>query len=238
MNISIKLAAIVAITLVSVSANAELVKTDWKTQGDGLATLDTQSGLEWLDVDQTTSLSMNQVIAQLDTSFSGWRLPSVREVHAFIDRAMPLQSLHRTHENASGGYWAPSDQAIEDEAVAFQSFVGITHSDDRYGEYSYVNYVNDEQEINGLASILFYGVVTGRQNSDNRTHIRIDSKYSDSYDSPSPAYGVFLVSDGGATLTSINNPSINSATNVSSPLSFGLVTMGLLSLAGLRRKQK
>ncbi|BCV27700.1 hypothetical protein [Shewanella algae] len=46
-------AFILATGLISAQANAAFVETDWKAQGDGLATLDTDTGIEWLDVSET-----------------------------------------------------------------------------------------------------------------------------------------------------------------------------------------
>lgn len=44
-------------------ASAVLISTDLLTAGDGLLTLDTATGLEWLDLTQTVGQSYNSVFA-------------------------------------------------------------------------------------------------------------------------------------------------------------------------------
>jgi hypothetical protein len=51
---------LIALLISATSAHAELVATDWKNTGDGLATLDTATGIEWLDLTQTDNMSINQ----------------------------------------------------------------------------------------------------------------------------------------------------------------------------------
>jgi hypothetical protein len=71
------------------ASHASLVVTDWQTSGDGLLTLDTDTQLLWLDWTQGTSMSVNQVMAQLGAggSFEGFRYATVAEVHAFFSNA-------------------------------------------------------------------------------------------------------------------------------------------------------
>lgn len=66
-------------------AHAELIETDWQNLGDNLSVLDTNSGMEWLDLSQTLAMTVGNVIGQMDSPFSGWRLPSYDEVHALLD---------------------------------------------------------------------------------------------------------------------------------------------------------
>ena len=80
MKILTKVLAISAISMASMSASAELIGTDWKADGDKLATLETVSGIEWLDLTQTIGKSINDVQELLDTTFAGWRLPRRVEV--------------------------------------------------------------------------------------------------------------------------------------------------------------
>jgi hypothetical protein len=50
----------VALLLSATSTQAALVETDWTNTGDALATLDTDTGIEWLDLTQTLGMSINQ----------------------------------------------------------------------------------------------------------------------------------------------------------------------------------
>ena len=66
-----------------------LVSADWKNQGDGLITYDTSSGLDWLDLTETTNMSFNFVTTQLDEGgiFDGWRYANEAEVLGLFDSA-------------------------------------------------------------------------------------------------------------------------------------------------------
>ena len=52
-----KVAMIIAAGLLfSTVSQAAIVSADWKTAGDNLITRDTTSGLDWLDLTETTSV--------------------------------------------------------------------------------------------------------------------------------------------------------------------------------------
>ena len=71
-----------ALVALSFASHAELVSTDWKTAGDELATLDTETGIEWMDLSETDGLSINTVLSMTSAGgkFEGWRLPTEDEV--------------------------------------------------------------------------------------------------------------------------------------------------------------
>jgi hypothetical protein len=74
------------------AAHAALSARDWQTSGDGLLTLDTATGLQWLDVTVTQGLSWNTVTSQLgaDGRFTGFRRPSDAELATFwADAGIP-----------------------------------------------------------------------------------------------------------------------------------------------------
>lgn len=68
-------------SLLSGAAQAELVNADWKVEGDGLAALDTSTGLEWLDVTITAGMSIFDVKSTLD-NYEGFRLATASETEA------------------------------------------------------------------------------------------------------------------------------------------------------------
>ena len=64
------------------SANAKLMEFDLESEGDGLVTLDTNSGLMWLDLTVTGGKSISQVKAMLaNGELEGWRLPVAQDVY-------------------------------------------------------------------------------------------------------------------------------------------------------------
>ncbi len=77
--------------IASTSVNAELVSYDWLTEGDGNVTLDTQTGLLWLDLDVTADLSYYQVKFSLEnnSSYEGFRFATADEVRALADNIFP-----------------------------------------------------------------------------------------------------------------------------------------------------
>ena len=87
--------ATLAAGLISTQASAAFVPTDWKLAGDGLATLDKQTGIEWLDLTQTKGMSIQSVLSQLDGgSFSGWRLPTSSEIEQLFLSWWPGQDVY------------------------------------------------------------------------------------------------------------------------------------------------
>lgn len=74
------------------TAHAAVSARDWQTPGDGLLTLDTATGLQWLDVTVTQGLSWNAVTSQLGEGgrFTGFRRPSEAELATFwADAGIP-----------------------------------------------------------------------------------------------------------------------------------------------------
>lgn len=66
-------AALVALALAA-PAQAEIVEADLAAPGDGLVTRDTGTGLDWLDLTETTGLSYDDILAGVGGwTDSGWR---------------------------------------------------------------------------------------------------------------------------------------------------------------------
>lgn len=225
----------------SFQATAAFLPTDWKLQGDSLATLDTESGLEWLDLTQTDGKSINQVKDLLSTSLSGWRFPTVSEVDRmmrnFVGTAMNF-------DNATNGsiYVHGPGNPIRG---AFSTLFGSSHSDNRGTSFAYFSfglYTGTDGTIR-QAGVEFSGYDTGRNNYFYNNYL---SKYSKSASTASIYQGVWLVSDGGVTLSSKNDPTLNQ-NNPNAPVNqvpadvpvhagFGLIGLLLMAL-GLRRRK-
>lgn len=217
------LSALILVTgLMSAQANAALVATDWKSSGDGLATLDTDTGIEWLDVSLTDGMSIEAVSNQLNSTYKGWRLPSYNEVQQLFVNAFGL---------APGLHWDVYSLGYD----AFLNNFGLTYSSD----VSYGTYVG----LNGVT--VFAGGAGGRAHG----RVYTDYVYGNNVSAGVEYAGVFLVSDGGTTLSSINNPSLN-INNPNAPVNqvpdvpadvpvhtgFGLFGLALMAF-GLRRRK-
>ena len=75
------------LAVISFNVNASIISTDWRFAGDNLITQDTDSGLDWLDLTETTNMSRNDVIAQLGIggALEGWRYAIHDEIVTFFD---------------------------------------------------------------------------------------------------------------------------------------------------------
>lgn len=228
-------------------SHAGFIATDWKNQGDGLATLHEETGKEWLDLSQTDGKSVNYVLSQLGAGgeYEGWRLPTYMETVAMLNA---FSGITTTSVTSTSTYWVG-------KATGFYNLFGKT----------YIPGDTSNGITHGLGFFLDDGgnVVRGGSSMKNSYGSRTGYFYAGasttfSLDSTNSSYGVFLVSDGGLTLSSQNNPELNvnnpdapvnqtetggagggsggPVSDVSSP--FALSAFALLGLAGFRRKQK
>lgn len=216
----------------SFASTAEMISTDWLSSGDSKATLNTETGKEWLDLTVTDGMSIAQVQSMLDTTLSGWRLPTRSEVLTFMQASFTSTTLrNQQHAVLAGG-------AIGQDVIDFNNNVGLTIGSDR----AFGIFLNDQKSELGGSDLLYSGARSGYYVYNNyNTSL---SQYSSS-----DSFGVYLVSDGGTTLSSIENPSlninnpeapVNNATS-SVPVSSSFILMGL-AMAGfgssLRKRKK
>jgi len=75
-----KLASVAIVLVLTTSANAALID-------NGTYTTDTVSGLDWMDLTETTGLSYNYVFSQLESEgqFDGWRYATSEDVINLIN---------------------------------------------------------------------------------------------------------------------------------------------------------
>ena len=74
-------------------AQAELVNADWRVAGDKLLTRDTETGLEWLNIEQTYRRSRADVdqLFGIDREFEGFRFARLDEYQTLLKNAgIPL----------------------------------------------------------------------------------------------------------------------------------------------------
>ncbi len=105
------------------TAQAALISTDDVVFGTGAITLDTATGLEWLDLTKSTDLSFNFVSSQLylGGQFYGYRYALNSEIGALWTNAGILIS-----EVTDGNLYP--DPANIAPIEALQTFIGITHT--------------------------------------------------------------------------------------------------------------
>jgi hypothetical protein len=242
-NTMLKIIGFLLLSVMASSASAGFVSsdyasTDWKVSGDSMSMLQKSTGLEWLKLGHTDGRNINDVISRFGEGgeFEGWRLPTPNEVNALMmsyysdyissDQAQVDLVAYGTNDaywsqtrwmrdtlggsgyqiwNAGGGktYRALSFAYHLDDAGALVAS-GVRHTNSRSGG-------TRRYEL-----ILLNGKVNGQSNG-----------YSD------PMVSVFLVSDGGVTLSSRSDPSMN-ANNASAPFNdVPVTTLSGLALFGL-----
>ena len=209
--------------LVSAGASAEFVETDYLVTGDGLSTLHQETGLEWLDFTETAGQSYNSISAQLDTTWLGWRFPTEAEVLGMYSSFFP--DINVTNPvGYSGGL--TSEQ--------FNNFLGLFGVTQASKSRTYAYYPDDNNVIT------FSGI--------NSSSVHFGSyKGSSTFDSASGTVGYMLVSDGGLTLSSTNDPSLNinnasapvnnSTASVHVPASLGLLAIAMFGFSARRKSQ-
>lgn len=82
-----KLSVLTTALALSGNASAATLSVDWQMAGDNLITLDTDTGLEWLDLTATTSRSYNDISTAFGVGqeFDGWRYATMNEISVFFD---------------------------------------------------------------------------------------------------------------------------------------------------------
>jgi uncharacterized protein (TIGR03382 family) len=215
MNIFKKTIAATVMAFLSISANAELMTTDWKVLGDSKSALDTQTGLEWVNLSETLGLAYDNINAELATNYIGWRLPTEAEaVQLFVG-------------NLSGAANGAGNAAVNaQDSADFRDKMG-SRGDGYFGAFS--------ESDGGVLRLYQLGVSNAWTNY----------YHYDQYRTGHASLGILLVSDGGITLSSINNPGINVigfSGDATAPadvsISFALGGLAMLGLGIRRRKQK
>jgi hypothetical protein len=227
---------VTALLLSATSAQAELVETDWKNTGDALATLDTETGIEWLDLTQTDYMSINQAegLTGEGGAFDGWRLPTRDEVTQMMVNAFPSIASQMN----PGGSGLVTSATTQNEADIFSALFGQTDTDS-WNNYSYGMLKNDPGQD---FSVIYSGALDVKSTT-NKVNIRSNVNLRNDYNYKNATHGVFLVSDGGTTQSSLLDPSLNinntnapvNINDVSAPALLSLMSLGLFGFAARRR---
>ncbi|APD92285.1 hypothetical protein BM525_20705 (plasmid) [Alteromonas mediterranea] len=227
-------AAILSVAMLSFSAHVsaeiftsqsgdEFRTVDVANEGDELAVLHYNTGLEWLNVRETWGMSMEGVTNALQGDLQGWRLPTSEEVDTLISSFFFGWNYSSTTYTTIRDHW--SYHPVDEFGRMFGN--GGTSKTYTTGKYY------DENGVIRIAG----GYVNGSKYS-----LIFGPNASYSYADTDTRYGVFLVSDGGVTMDSINDPSLNinnanaPVNSVSAPMAAvtGLFTVGLFGR--IRRK--
>jgi hypothetical protein len=184
----------------------------------------------WLDLTQTDFMSIDQAerLTVEGSTFEGWRFPTRAEVAQMMANAFPSQASRFQTQNSWGG----TNTTTDNEADRFRALLGNTYG---YSSDDYTAGISKDS-----SSSSFISGVYDRRDDDYVTlysnhsygygHLHRDSKY-----------GVYLVSDGGITQSSRQDPSINAnnaaapINSVSAPTLLGLMGLGFFGFTARRR---
>ncbi|MDB4725622.1 hypothetical protein OAF44_03780 [Akkermansiaceae bacterium] len=101
------------LTLVAGTSNAfgALMSLDWKTSGDGAITVDTSTGLYWLDLTETRNKTIDEVESDFGGTYSGFRYATNEEIETLWASAGVVPTF-------------PFSDSIAVEAQTVASFLG------------------------------------------------------------------------------------------------------------------
>lgn len=232
------LTAVIGLTLFS-NVNAAIINADLNELDDGLAFIDTDQGLEFVDLTQTIRHSMEYTRTLLEPGrkFEGFRIANHQEISSFMTNLEQTLSgdLRATSLYDDGGYMS-SNNSTTDYGIVINYLKNVTGVTARLGANvlfsSGYYYDNDTDRV--MAADLFIDT----SNKYNRLQYGTGD-----YDPNSGANGsgIWLVSGGGNTLSSRNDESLvannpnNAAVDVPEPSTLFLSLMGALGLIARKR---
>ncbi len=132
---SVKLMAIIVFSLFLISeSHAALIEKDDSVFGTGAITLDTDSGLEWLDVTFSTSRTRNYINGQFDSGgeFEGFRYATTEEALAL----WATVSLNSSDIFENVAYWSDFVDATGSQG-GYPEILAMTGSGDSVGADAY-----------------------------------------------------------------------------------------------------
>lgn len=250
----------IALLLLSViqPAHATFEKHSLYVEGDNKSILDTRTGVEWMAASVTQNMSINQVIAEIAPggALHGWQFPTLSQMETLMLGFIPAfeELLPNPNYYISGGAYF-SGIKYRTPSLTFQNYFGTNrYYFQIYHGTSFYAPLADGSMMIFTSTVDIPSNVNGNTNF-NAMHMRIYVDHENlNYDTSTDLASIFLVSNGGDSLSSRSNPYLNvmnpdAPINVGAqgvgqeqasdvPLPFMPASLGLLFALGLFRKTK
>jgi hypothetical protein len=204
---------------------AGLISSDVSNENDSLALLHEETGIEWMKMTETAGMSILDVEAMFESTLDGWRLATRSEVNTFVSYITGFDTIG-IDTTTFGGY-SGNTHPLTTSLIKAMGFLDSTSSRGLYRD-------------NGTV-LMSGGYIKNSSNTLNYTYDD-HGGYNDQFAAAN--HGVFIVSDGGRTLSSINNPERNinnssapiNSVSVPEPTTLAVFSLGLFGLM-LRKKK-
>lgn len=184
------------------------------SSSDGTYTIDTVSGVEWLDLTYSVGYSRNDVLAAVGSSYGGgWGFASNAQIDDLFMTLFPDNDLNATSRVV---YTKPSSAVQHTQVALMNDLFGGGYSGDNV--YSWGLFMDENELIRMMGSY-----------SDPRYSIVYSPNVSGGYSGPFSADYSFELT--GHYL--VRNSSSGASVPVSSPVS--MIALSLLGMLGLRR---
>jgi hypothetical protein len=211
-----------SLLMVAGASQAELVHADF-IEGDGMATVDTETGLTWLkfQLTKTHSLSSAKAAAETGGTFDGWRVATADEVTQLWTNVMGegVTTNASTVVNITGGSYGVD----EDEFNTFREYLGGGYWGSKGYLYSMGYFWQDEGEgVMGKAGLLATASGWGRLYAPEMDYTYTSDTYS----------GIYMVKDLGDANGDLNSEVANVSIGGAA-----IASLGLFGLAGMRRRK-
>lgn len=223
-NKLLKTAILATLALPAFFSQAAIITGHYTIEGDKKVLIDTDTGIEWLKLDNTKGMSISDVLN--NEEFSGWRFPTREEIKQVITTVTGYDITNNNYTRD-----ALSTAQMKSDASDFVNAFGLLSIGTYYQAQILGSYgLTWDEESNRVSKS---GAEYQSRSASGRQYW---GKIEDNYSNHSLTYsnaniGVFLVSDGGLTYSSLLDPTLN-ANNDNAPINQVPLTGSLLLLAG------